>query len=144
MAGYQEGCTLVILLTRGTALPPFFTSPTLIQQEASLTSSTPTVNQLQQFGVDGLPGLLQHPDELAGLPEVPWGEESVRSAFVGAAGRAADTMDVILRRVGIVIVDDKLDILHILIYEAVKGGEGVVCWDQLQGGKRQKHKSEQT
>lgn len=111
---------------------------------SSLTSSTSSVNQLQQFRIDGLSGLLQHPDQLAGLAEVPRSEESVGSAFVGAAGRTADTMDVVLRWIGIVVIDDKLDILHILTFEEVKGWKGgVVCWDQLQGGKRQKQKSEQ-
>lgn len=62
----------------------------------SSASSSSGVDQLQQFGVDGLSGLLQDPDELAGLADVPRGEEGVGSAFVGAAGRAADAMDVIL------------------------------------------------
>ncbi len=73
----------------------------LIQQEESPTSSTSTsttssVNQLQQLGIDSLPGLLQHPDQLTGLAEVPWSEEGVGSAFVGAAGRATDAMDIVL------------------------------------------------
>jgi len=58
----------------------------------SLTSSTSSVNQLQEFGVDVLPGLLQNPDQLAGLAEVPRGEEGVGGAFVVAARRAADVV----------------------------------------------------
>lgn len=78
------------------------------------TASSPSgLHQLQQFGVDGLPGLLQHPDELPGLPDVPRSEEGVGRAFVGAAGGAADAMDVVLGGVGIVVIDDKLDIFHI-------------------------------
>lgn len=63
---------------------------------ATSSSSTSGVNQLQQFRIDGLSGLLQHPDQLSGLPEVPRGEEGVGGAFVCAAGRTADTMDVVL------------------------------------------------
>lgn len=82
---------------------------------AGLTSATsaPAVHELQQLGVDGLPGLLQHPDELAGLPDVAGGEEGVGRALVGAAGRAPDAVDVVLRRVGVVVVDDELDVLHV-------------------------------
>ncbi len=87
----------------------------------SSASSTSSINQLQQFRIDGLSGLLQHPDQLTGLAEVPRSEEGVCCAFVGAAGRATDAMDVVLRWVGIVIIDDKLDILHILTFEAVVG-----------------------
>ena len=81
----------------------------------SLTSPSATsrINQLQQLGVDGLPGLLQHPDQLAGLPDVPRSEEGVGGAFVVAAGRAADAVDVVLRRVGVVVIDDELDVLHV-------------------------------
>lgn len=88
----------------------------------SSSSSSSAVNQLQQFGIDGLPGLLQHPDQLSGLPEVSRREEGISRAFVGAAGRAADTVDVVLGRVRIVIVDDKLDILHILRRRGKKVG----------------------
>lgn len=61
------------------------------------TTTTSIINKLEQFGIDGLPGLLQHPDELAGLADVPRSEEGVGGAFVGAAGCAADPMDVVLR-----------------------------------------------
>lgn len=91
----------------------------------SLTSSaasTSSVHKLQQFGVDGLPGLLQHPYQLACLANVPRSEEGVGSALVGAAGGATDAVNVVLRRVGVVIVDYKLHILHILkIWKVVRG-----------------------
>lgn len=81
-----------------------------------LTASSTTtirVHELKQFRVDGLPGLCQDPDKVSGLPQVPRGEECVSSALVGAAGGASNTVDVILRGAGIVVVDDKLDIFHI-------------------------------
>lgn len=77
------------------------------------SSTAACIHKLKQFRIDGLPGLLQHPDKVPGLPQVPWGEEGVGSALVGAAGRTSDTMDVILRGAGIVIVDHELDIFHI-------------------------------
>lgn len=73
---------------------------TLIQQKVSLTSSSsssPSIDQLQEFGIDGLSGLLQHADQLAGLADVSRCEEGVGSAFVGAAGCATDAVDVVLR-----------------------------------------------
>lgn len=100
---------------------------------SSSASATSGVNQLQQLGIDGLPGLLQHPDQLAGLAEVPWREEGVGSAFIVAAGRTTNAVDVVLRRIGIVVIDDKLDILHVLTCEAA-------VWSQ--GRKRYRLKSE--
>lgn len=56
---------------------------------------------------------LQDSDQVPGLAQVTRGEEGVGRALVGAAGRTADPVHVVLRRVGVVIVDDKLDILHV-------------------------------
>ena len=64
----EEG-EFISLEKRSTALNPQI-NPNLIQQDASLTSapsSTSSVHHLQQFGVDGLSGLLQNPDQLPGL-----------------------------------------------------------------------------
>lgn len=77
------------------------------------SSTTPRVHELKQFRVDGLPGLCQNPDKVSGLPQVPWGEEGVGGALFGTAGRTSNTVDIILRAAGIVIVDDELDIFHI-------------------------------
>lgn len=103
------------------------------------TSSSPTsvVGKLQQFGIDGLPGLLQNPDQLAGLTAVARSEEGVGGAFVGAAGRAADAVDVVLGRVGVVVIDNELDVLHVL---KMRGGlrKGVRIGS---GGGKDKHAS---
>lgn len=90
----------------------------------SSASSTSSINQLQEFGIDGLSRLLENADQLAGLADVPWSKEGVRSAFVGAAGRTANAVDVVLRGVGVVIIDDKLDVLHVLTFEAIAAGWG--------------------
>lgn len=59
------------------------------------------------------------------MADVPWSKEGVRGAFVGAASRAANAVDVVLRGVGVVIIDDKLDVLHVLTFEAIAvGGVG--------------------
>ncbi len=82
-----------------------------------LTSTSPTacVHQLQKFGVDGLSSLLKNPDQITSLPKVPRGEEGIGGSFVGAAGCPPNAMNIILRRVWIVIVDDKFNILHIFM-----------------------------
>lgn len=84
----------------------------------ALTASAATigVDQLKQLGVDGLPGLLQDPNQVPGLPQVPRCEEGVGGALVGAAGCTTNTVDVVLGRVGIVVVDDELDIFHIFFW----------------------------
>lgn len=62
-----------------------------------------------------MPGLGQNPHEIPGLPQVPWGEEGVGGALVGTTCSTPDTMHVVLGGVGIVIVDDELDIFHIFL-----------------------------
>lgn len=80
-------------------------------------------------------GLLQNPDELAGLADVARGEEGVGGAFVGAAGGAADAVDVVLGGVGVVVVDDELHILHVLKDATRVEGRGV----RVGVRKRQTH-----
>lgn len=95
----------------------FSQNPPIIPTAACLTAtSSPSagVHQLTQFGVDGLPGLFQHPDKVPSLPQVARREEGVSGAFVSTAGRASNTVHVILGGVGIVVVDDELDIFNIL------------------------------
>lgn len=87
------------------------------QWQVVLTASSTTirVHQLKQFGVDSLPRLFQNPDQVSGLTQVPRGEERVGGALVGAACCTSNTVDVILRRAGIVVVDDELDIFNIFL-----------------------------
>lgn len=89
------------------------------------SSAASTVSQLQQFGIDRLPGFLQDPDQLSGLPEVPRSEKGVSGAFVSAASCTPDAVDIILGWVRVVIVDDKLDILHIFGSRGGARGEEV-------------------
>lgn len=77
------------------------------------SSATARVHELKQFRVDGLTGFCQDPDQVSSLPQVPWGEERISSALVGAASCPSNTVDVIFRGAGIIIVDDELDIFHI-------------------------------
>lgn len=97
-----------------------------------ITASSSTaagIHKLKKFRVDGLSGLLQHSNKVPGLPQVPWGEEGVGSALVGTAGRTSNTVDIILRGVGVVIVDDELDVFNIF---RIKGL-------MLQHGRKEKH-----
>lgn len=68
---------------------------------------------LEQFGVDGLAGLAQDRDQVVGLFHVVGRKEGVGRARFLTAGRAADTVDIVLGGVRVVIIDDKFHILHI-------------------------------
>ena len=68
---------------------------------------------LEELGVDGLVGLSQHCHQVAGLPHVVGGEEGVGCARLLATSCAADSVDIVLRVVGIVIVDDKFHVFDI-------------------------------
>lgn len=107
----------------------------------SSTSSASVVDKLQQLGIDGLPGLLQNPDQLAGLTDVARSEEGVGGAFVGAAGRAADAVDVVLGRVGVVVIDNELDVLHVLkMRGGLRKGVGIGSGkDKHASGKKRQH-----
>lgn len=120
---------LIYMITYNKSIYGLFLSAAIAAQSTSNTSSTSSasvVNELQQFGIDGLSGLLQNPDQLAGLADIARCEECVGGAFVGAAGRAADAVDVVLRRVGVVVIDNELDILHVLKTGGLRTGVGVV------------------
>lgn len=68
---------------------------------------------MEELGVDVLIGLAEHRDEVARLPHVVGREEGVGRARLLAAGRAANAVDIILRVVGVVKVDDKFHVFHI-------------------------------
>lgn len=72
-----------------------------------------SVPHLEQLGVDGLVGLAEHSDQVAGLFHVVGGEEGVGRARFLTAGRASNAVDIVLRGVRVVIIDDKFHILHI-------------------------------
>lgn len=95
---------------------PVLTARRTAMYRAVLTAASaaaPRLHELEQFGVDGLPGLRQNPDQVSRLPQVPRGEEGVGRPLVGAARRTSDAVDVVLGGIGIVIVDDELDVFHI-------------------------------
>lgn len=68
---------------------------------------------MEELGVDGLIGLTQHRDEVAGLPHVVWSEEGISRACLLATSRSANAMDIVLRVVGVVKVDDKFHVFNI-------------------------------
>lgn len=68
---------------------------------------------LEQFGVDGLVSFTQDRDQVTSLFHVVGSKEGVGCARFLTAGRAADSVDIILRGVRVVIIDDKFHILHI-------------------------------
>jgi len=78
--------------------PPGIPIATVVLVAAAASSGTTSsvLSHLQQLGVDGLVGLTEDRDEVAGLPHVAGREEGVGRARLLAAGRAADAVDVVL------------------------------------------------
>lgn len=68
---------------------------------------------LEELGVDCLVGLSQHRDEIAGLPHVVGSEEGISSACLLATSCSANAVDIVLRVVGVVKVDDKFHVFNI-------------------------------
>lgn len=68
---------------------------------------------LDEFGIDGLVGFTEDRDKVLRLFEVVRCEESVGCSSFLATCRAANAMDVVLRVVGIIEINYKLDILDI-------------------------------
>lgn len=68
---------------------------------------------MEELGVDSLVGLTEHSDEVTGLPHVVGSEEGVSCACLLATSCSANAVDIVLRVVGVVKVDDKFHIFHI-------------------------------
>ena len=71
------------------------------------------LSQLYELWVDNLLGFLQHSNEVIGLLGVVGREEGVGRARVAATPSSPDAVNIVLRVVGIVQVDHKLDVIHI-------------------------------
>lgn len=84
---------------------------------------------LEQFGVDGLIGLAQDRDQVVGLFHVVGCKEGVGCARFLTAGRAANSVDIVLRGVRVVIIDDKFHILHIC--KVLQCGKKKKMWRQF-------------
>lgn len=89
--------------------------PAVVLVASPTTSGTTSsvLGHLQQFGVDGLIGLPEDRDKVVGLFHVVRCKEGVGRASFLTAGRTPDSVDIILRGVRVVIIDDKFHILHI-------------------------------
>lgn len=68
---------------------------------------------LEELGVDRLVGLAEHRDEVAGLSHVVWSEEGISRACLLATSCSANAVDIVLRVVGVVKVDDKFHVFNI-------------------------------
>lgn len=79
-------------------------------QKPRLTS---VLHQLEQLGVDCLVGLAEHGDQVAHLFSIVGGEEGIGGTRVGTAGCPPNTVDIVLRGVRVVIIDDKFHIFNI-------------------------------
>lgn len=80
----------------------------------SATKFTSSVlHHLEELGVDCLVGLSENRDEVAGLPHVVWCEEGIGCACLLATSCSAYAVDIVLRVVGVVKVDDKFHVFNI-------------------------------
>jgi len=86
---------------------------------------------LEELGIDGLVGLSEHSDEVARLPHVVRSEEGIGCACLLATSRSANAVDIVLRVVGVVKVDDKFHIFNI-------------CKIMLQCGRKEKGSTQET
>lgn len=68
---------------------------------------------LEELWVNCLVGLAQNRDEVPGLPHVVGSEEGIGCARLLATSRSANAVDIVLRVVRVVIVDDKFHVFHI-------------------------------
>lgn len=66
-----------------------------------------------QFRIDNLSRLVEDGDQVARLPLVVGGKERVRRPRLRTPSCPADSVDVILGRVGVVVIDDVLDIFDV-------------------------------
>lgn len=77
------------------------------------TPPTGHVHDLVETWIDYLIRLLQHLDQILGLLAVIGREECVRSAGLVRSPGSADAVNVVLGARRVVVVDDKLHIIHI-------------------------------
>lgn len=106
----------VVTTTASTTTPsPSVTIIPIPSVTPSITASTATsaVRHLDEFGVDGLVGLAEDSNQVAGLFHVVRREEGVGGARFLTAGRASNAVDIVLGGVRVVIIDDKFHIFHI-------------------------------
>ena len=66
-----------------------------------------------QLGVDHLLGLGQNVDQVLGLDGVSGGEESVGGSGLVPAAGSSDSVNVVFGVVGVVVVDDELDVINV-------------------------------
>lgn len=66
--------------------------------------------------IDHLPGLEQNLDQVMGLGRVVVREERERGALLLATSSAADSVHIVFRVVGVVVVNHKLDVVDIFVW----------------------------
>jgi len=88
-------------------------SKRLFTSSSAAATSTAWSRQFVQFGIYHLIGLSENTNQILSLLGIVGSEESVCCTRARRPTSTADTMHVIFGAVGIVKVDDKLDIVHI-------------------------------
>jgi hypothetical protein len=100
---------------QGTGLPTASSAATAAVPAAPTASAPPepAAAQLLQLGIHHLLGLTQDLDQVASLRGVARGEQGVGSASIALPASSSDPMNVVLAIVGVVVVDDKLHVVHV-------------------------------
>lgn len=95
-----------------------------ITAAATAAEAAGTRGQLLQLRVNLLVGFAQHVQQILGLLGIGIGEQGVRrTSGVGTTG-PADTMNVVLRVLRVIEVDDELDAVNVC---CEKYGRGEIC-----------------
>lgn len=89
------------------------TTPSSVISEPRVSSPTTNVGQFKELRIDSLRCFSQDTDQISGLLAVVPSEKCVsRSCVIPSAG-SSDTMDVVLRTVRIIKIDNELDVINI-------------------------------
>lgn len=110
-------------LTRTKALVRWTGSLIFATTSVATAAATPSVilapetatshGELHQLRVDNLISLLEHRNQVIHLLCILLGYKRVCSAGRGAPSSTSDPMNIILRRIGVVVIDYKFDPIHI-------------------------------
>ena len=110
--------TVAVILAVAVEVPPAARVAIAAVIPIPSTSTSPgttssVFGHLDELGVYGLVGLAEDRDEVVSLFHVVGRKESVGRAGFLTASRTANAVNVVLGIVGVVIVNDKFDVLHI-------------------------------
>merc|ERR1719342_259336 len=103
---------------------------------ATMTSSTATTstepNKFLELWINNLLCFRQNRNQIFGFGSILWCEESVAGTSISFSSSTTDSMNVVLAVVGVIIIDDKLDIIHVQASSSNIGGNKNCCAARLE------------